>query len=110
MVCSKCNYINEENLSRCKNCGQILYEEVSIKSWHITLILCILFGFLGIHRFYVGKAGTAIIMLLTLGGFGIWILVDIVTLILEEFKDEDNKRLVRNAELELVASDKEENI
>ncbi|ARC86920.1 hypothetical protein RSJ17_01650 [Clostridium argentinense] len=76
----------------------------------MTLLLCILFGFLGIHRFYVGKAGTAIIMLLTLGGFGIWILVDIVTLILEEFKDEDNKRLVRNAELELIASDKEENI
>ncbi|GAA0123654.1 MAG: TM2 domain-containing protein [Clostridium argentinense] len=110
MICSKCNYNNEEELSKCRNCGEILYEEVSSKSWYVTLALCILLGFLGVHRFYVGKAGTAIIMLLTLGGFGIWILVDIITIILEEFKDEDNRRLVKNAELELVATDKEENI
>jgi TM2 domain-containing membrane protein YozV len=32
----------------------------------------------GIHRFYVGKIGTGILMILTFGGFGIWVLVDLI--------------------------------
>jgi TM2 domain-containing membrane protein YozV len=35
-------------------------------------------GFLGVHCFYVGKIGTDILQLLTLGGFGIWTLVDFI--------------------------------
>ena len=53
-------------------------EQTSGKSFVATLILCILLGGLGVHRFYVGKVGTGIIMLLSLGGLGIWQLLDII--------------------------------
>ena len=59
----------------------------SDSSWLVALILCILLGWLGIHRFYVGKAGTGILMLLTGGGFGIWWLIDIILIAVGGFTD-----------------------
>ena len=50
-------------------------------------------GELGIHRFYVGKMGTAILMLLTCGGLGIWVLIDFLMIISERFTDADGKVL-----------------
>src|SRR6266700_6973634 len=41
------------------------------KDWLTTLLLCIFLGVLGVHRFYVGKAGTGVVQLLTAGGCGI---------------------------------------
>ena len=64
-------------------------EQTSGKSFVATLILCILLGGLGVHRFYVGKVGTGIIMLLTLGGLGIWQLIDIIRIAIQKFKDSD---------------------
>lgn len=59
----------------------------SEKSFVATLILCVLLGGLGVHRFYVGKYVTGILMLLTLGGLGIWALVDIIMIATQTFKD-----------------------
>ncbi|MCR2808021.1 TM2 domain-containing protein [Paenibacillus soyae] len=59
----------------------------SEKSFVAALILSILLGTLGIHRFYVGKIGTGILQLLTMGGFGIWALVDIIMIAVGSFKD-----------------------
>ena len=59
----------------------------SEKSFVATLILCILLGWLGVHRFYVGKTGTGILMLLTLGGLGIWQLRDLIVIAVQKFKD-----------------------
>jgi len=42
--------------------------EISPKSRLVALLLCFFFGILGAHRFYVGKIGTGVLMLLTLGG------------------------------------------
>jgi len=39
-----------------------------------------------VHRFYAGKIGTGIIILLTLGGFGIWSLIDFI-IVVQKFKD-----------------------
>ena len=64
-------------------------EQTSGKNFVARLILCILLGGLGVHRFYVGKVGTGIIMLLTLGGLGIWQLIDIIRIAIQKFKDSD---------------------
>ena len=64
-------------------------ERVSEKNFVSTLILCVLLGGLGVHRFYVGKVGTGIFMLLTLGGLGIWALVDLIRIAIQKFEDSD---------------------
>ncbi|GHU79697.1 hypothetical protein FACS189462_5430 [Spirochaetia bacterium] len=57
------------------------------KKWITTLLLCIFLGEIGGHRFYTGKIGTGILMLLTLGGFGIWWLIDLIVILTGGFKD-----------------------
>ena len=53
------------------------------------ILLCFFLGGLGVHRFYAGKIGTGILMLITLGGLGIWTLIDFVIIVLGNFKDGD---------------------
>jgi TM2 domain-containing membrane protein YozV len=62
-------------------------EGLSEKGFVPTILLCFFLGALGIHRFYVGKIGTGIVQLLTLGGFGIWTLVDFIMVVTGNFKD-----------------------
>ena len=62
-------------------------EQKSPKGFVPTLILCILLGGLGVHRFYVGKVVTGIIMILTFGGLGIWTLIDLIRIAVGSFKD-----------------------
>lgn len=64
---------------------------MSQKSKWVTLVLCVGFGWLGLHRFYLGKIVTGIIYFLTMGLFGIGILFDFIMLILGRTKD--GKRL-----------------
>ena len=62
---------------------------ISKKSFVSTLVLAVVLGGLGAHRFYVGKIGTGILMLLTLGGLGIWTFIDIIVIAIQKFKDAD---------------------
>ena len=63
--------------------------EKSEKGFVPALLLCLLLGGLGMHRFYVGKIGTGILMLFTLGGFGIWALIDLIMIAVGSFKDKN---------------------
>lgn len=67
--------------------------DVSPKKRLVALLLCFFFGGLGIHRFYVGKIGTGIIWLLTIGVLGIGALVDLIMIAAGSFKDKDGKVL-----------------
>ncbi|WP_138935565.1 TM2 domain-containing protein [Roseovarius arcticus] len=62
---------------------------VSEKKFVPAVLLCFFLGSLGIHRFYLGKAVTGILMLLTLGGLGIWTIIDFVRLIVGSMKDKN---------------------
>ncbi len=65
----------------------------SEKSFVATLIVCVLLGGLGVHRFYVGKIGTGILMLLTLGGLGIWSFIDLIVIATQNFKDSQGLKI-----------------
>lgn len=67
----------------------------SPKDFTITVLLCFFLGVFGLHRFYVGKTLTGILMLITGGGFGIWYLIDLIRLIMGIFTDNDNL-LIKN--------------
>src|SRR3990167_2820474 len=64
---------------------------VSPKSGVVTLLLFLFLGTIGAHRFYVGKVGTGVLMLFTLGGLGIWTLVDLVMIACCEFDDSEGR-------------------
>ena len=65
----------------------------SNKSRAVALALCIPLGVFGAHRFYVGKIGSGVGMLLTLGGCGIWSLIDLIMIITGKFTDAQGRAL-----------------
>lgn len=67
----------------------------SEKEWLVTILLSVFLGTLGIHRFYVGKIGTGILQLITLGGCGVWTLIDIIMISTGNFKDKDGN-IIKN--------------
>lgn len=68
--------------------------ENSNKDWLTTLLLCLFLGSFGAHRFYVNKVGTGLAQLFTLGGCGIWSLVDLIMIITGKFEDSEGKCVV----------------
>ena len=58
-----------------------------------AFLICFFLGILGIHRFYVGKTGSGIAQLLTLGGLGVWVFIDWIMIMCGSFKDSDGKPL-----------------
>jgi TM2 domain-containing membrane protein YozV len=69
--------------------------EFSPRSRLVALLFCVLLGVFGVHRFYVGKIGTGILMLVTFGGFGIWWMIDLILIGVGSFRDKENRRVFR---------------
>lgn len=108
--CPQCGASLPKDTLFCAQCGA----KVGISSVHSTpnvatsihseksaltaLLLCIFLGTLGIHRFYVGKIGTGILMLITGGGFGIWALIDLILIACSGFKDKNGHVLAFSKE------------
>lgn len=60
-----------------------------------VFLFCFFLGMLGAHRFYVGKIGTGILQLITLGGLGIWVLIDLIMIILGAFTDKEGNKIAQ---------------
>ena len=69
--------------------------DISERTRGVALPVAILLGLFGAHRFYVGKVGTGLLMLITAGGCGMWWVYDLILLAAGEFRDADGRRVVR---------------
>ncbi|REF32214.1 NINE protein [Calidifontibacter indicus] len=65
----------------------------SDKEWVMALILSIVLGGIGVDRFYLGYTGLGIAKLLTLGGCGIWSLIDIILIAMRKVPDANGRQL-----------------
>lgn len=116
--CQACGAATDPMAELCLKCGAKLGKtvagDVSLKSRLVTTLLAFFLGQLGIHRFYLGKTGTAVAMLLlTIVGYAtiwlfligfvflaavwIWNLIDFIMAIAGTMKDKDGK-LIKNWE------------
>jgi len=105
MYCSNCGAQIDVNAMICPKCGVPTAKFKPYYSpdnkpaegfdWLTTLLLCFFLGTFGIHNFYTRKNTVAIIQLLTLGGCGIWVLVDFIMIILDTYVDGYGRPLIR---------------
>lgn len=73
------------------------YQQAGLqKDWLTALLLCIFLGVFGIHRFYTGHIAVGIVQLLTIGGCGIWWLVDLIMIATGSFTDSNGLPLLKN--------------
>ncbi|TGN19128.1 TM2 domain-containing protein [Leptospira idonii] len=99
--CRSCGNIIKKEAEICPHCG---VRQISVSAstttvsnhWLTALLLCFFIGVFGAHRFYVGKIGSGIAMLLTFGGCGIWAFVDLLLILLEKFTDDKGNILTKN--------------
>lgn len=92
VFCSSCGEIIKREAELCPKCGvrqrkapSAFTSEPGKKNIVVTLLLCLI----GVHRFYTGKIGTGVLFILTFGGFLIWYLIDLITIVMGRFTDSD---------------------
>ncbi len=98
IYCYECGKKISDAATACPHCGATQKDNDGKKAW-VALLLAWLLGVFGAHRFYVGKTGTAIAMIVISCTFvglivtGIWTIVDMITIICGNFTDAKGKKL-----------------
>jgi len=102
--CQDCGEIINAKAEICPKCGvRQPYNDIRLgeqknnePKWITTLLLCWFLGIFGIHRFYTGHTVIGVIQLLTLGGCGIWTLIDFIIIIAGNYKDAKGNLIKNN--------------
>lgn len=95
VVINNYNYSNNEqnNFQNKDTVQPVNINIVSNKNKFVTLILCVFFGYFGLHKFYVGKKSIGLLYLFTMGIFGFGWLIDIALIATGNFKDKYGLKL-----------------
>jgi len=107
MYCTNCGAQIDDKAVVCIKCGvpTVNFRQnpsafgttgVGGYDWLTTLLLCFFLGVFGVHNFYTRKTAIGVIQLLTLGGCGIWALVDFIMILLGTYTDGQGNHLVRH--------------
>jgi TM2 domain-containing membrane protein YozV len=98
--CAHCGTQLMDEAIVCVKCGCAVEQITngSEKDWLTILLLAIFLGGIGVHRFYVNKIGTGIIMLLLCwtGISVIWAIIDIIMIATGKFKDKKGNLILKN--------------
>ncbi len=94
IFCRACGKQMHASATACPGCGALQTPAgATDKRILPAALLCFFLGVLGVHRFYVGKVGTGILQLVTLGGFGLWTLIDFIMIVVGAFTDKDGNKI-----------------
>jgi TM2 domain/GYF domain 2 len=66
----------------------------SAKSWTAAVVLSFFLGVLGVDRFYLGYTWVGVVKLFTVGGLGVWALIDTILIALRRVPDSDGRALL----------------